>query len=315
MNHTPDGIRRRAAVPRWMLAALPLSVLVGGLVGVYAPSVPRLLTPPAGPPDTLRTLGVPLPSATPVVRAPYLRRAVASPSPREAAILGFVTRYNVTQPLARMIYDTAVEEGIDPELAFRLVRVESVFDADAVGRGAVGLMQLMPGTARDIDPEVDTRRELLDPRTNLRLGLTNLRNMIELFDGDVRLGVIAYNRGEIAVQRALKRGRDPENGYGARVLGPRAHGGKSYQGKGLLEGEAGGGRGRAGGAPAGGRGPAPKEERRASAWPRGSPPASRPSAQTSSSCRAGCASSWTAWSPSRGTPPRSAGAPWGRRAS
>jgi hypothetical protein len=234
MSRTPDTTRRRGALPRWVFAALPLSVLGGVLVGVYAPSVPLLLSPPAGLPDTLRTTGFPLPSATPVVRAPYLKRALATPSPRELAITGWTTRYNVTEPLARMIYDVSLEEGIDPELTFRLVRVESVFDANAVGRGAVGLMQLMPGTARDIDPEVDTRKELLDPRTNLRLGLTNLRNMIELFDGDVRLGVIAYNRGEIAVQRALKRGSDPENGYGARVLGPRAHGGKPYTGTGLL---------------------------------------------------------------------------------
>ncbi len=234
MSRTPDATRRRAAPPRWMLAVLPLSVVVGVLIGIHAPSVPLLLSPPAGLPDTLRTLGVPLPSATPVVRAPYLKRALARPSPRELAITGWTTRYNVSEPLARMIYDVALEVGIDPELAFRLVRVESVFDANAIGQGAVGLCQLMPGTARDIDPEVDTRRELLDPRTNVRLGLTNLRNMIELFEGDVRLGVIAYNRGEIAVQRALKRGTDPENGYGARVLGPRAHGGRPYTGRGLL---------------------------------------------------------------------------------
>ncbi|HEY0038430.1 MAG TPA: transglycosylase SLT domain-containing protein, partial [Longimicrobium sp.] len=73
--------------------------------------------------------------------------------------------------------------------------------------------------------------------TNMRLGFGYLREMIERYDkyGDdaVRLGVLAYNRGENAVDRALKRGKDPENGYGARVLGPRAHGGRSYQGKGV----------------------------------------------------------------------------------
>ncbi|HEX8830733.1 MAG TPA: hypothetical protein VF705_06180, partial [Longimicrobium sp.] len=66
------------------------------------------------------------------------------------------------------------------------------------------------------------------------VGFTNLRNMLELFDGDVRLAVIAYNRGEVAVQRAMRRGRDPENGYGERVLGAIHHGGKPYKGPGLL---------------------------------------------------------------------------------
>ncbi|HEX2209017.1 MAG TPA: hypothetical protein VHG93_15165, partial [Longimicrobium sp.] len=50
----------------------------------------------------------------------------------------------------------------------------------------------------------------------------------------VRLGVIAYNRGEVAVDRALRRGADPENGYGRRILGPRAHGGEAYKGSGII---------------------------------------------------------------------------------
>ncbi len=233
----PEPARRRGSPPRWLLAALPFCVVVGVVIGVYAPSVPDALGPRKGPPDTVRVAGtrVAIPRPPPVVQAPYLERMVEKKrSPREEAISRLADRYNVTQPLARLIHDVAMEEGIDPELGFRLIRVESVFDADAVGTGAVGLCQLMPGTARDIDPEVDTRKELFDPRTNLRLGFTNLRNMIELFDGDVRLGVIAYNRGEVAVQRALKRGKDPENGYGKRVLGPRFHGGKPYTGKGLV---------------------------------------------------------------------------------
>jgi soluble lytic murein transglycosylase-like protein len=132
-----------------------------------------------------------------------------------------------------------VEVGLDPELGFRLVRVESVFDPDAIGAGgATGLVQMMPGTARDIDPRIDTRKELIDPHTNMRLGFGYLRDMIERYEEHgadaVRLGVIAYNRGEIAVDRALRRGADPENGYGRRILGPRAHGGQEYKGKGII---------------------------------------------------------------------------------
>ena len=125
-------------------------------------------------------------------------------------------------------------EGIDPELGFRMIRVESGFEPRARGAmGAAGLLQLMPSTARTIDRTVDTRKELLDPATNLRLGFHYLREMIERYDGDVRLGVLAYNRGEIAVDRALKRGRDPENGYSHKVLGTRSS--APYKGHGLVE--------------------------------------------------------------------------------
>jgi soluble lytic murein transglycosylase-like protein len=148
-------------------------------------------------------------------------------------------RYHITASMARMVHEAAVEVGLDPELGFRLVRVESVFDPDAVGSGgAAGLVQMMPGTARSINPKIDTRRELMDPRTNMRLGFGYLREMIQRYDeygaDAVRLGVIAYNRGENSVDRALRRGADPENGYGRRILGPRAHGGSEYKGKGII---------------------------------------------------------------------------------
>jgi hypothetical protein len=227
---------RVAAWPWWKMLLAALLVIPGALaIALNTSGVASVFRPPAGPPDTMKHVGAPLPKPPMLVEARYLRRAIApAETGREAEVTGFVERYNVTRPLARRIYDAAVAQRIDPELAFRLIRVESVFDVDAGNRGAFGLTQVMLGTARDIDPEVDTSRELLDPDTNMRVGFTNLRNMIELFDGDVRLAVIAYNRGEVAVQRAMRRGRDPENGYGERVLGAVHHGGKPYTGRGLL---------------------------------------------------------------------------------
>jgi len=226
---------RHAGVPRWILLALPVCIVFGVVLGLYSTSAPRLFSPPAGPPGSLRLSGIPLPRTPPVLGTEYLERVVENKSARELEIERFANRYYVTEPLARMIHEAALEQGIDPELAFRLIRVESVFDATASNpAGGLGLCQLMLGTARDIDSTITTRKQLMDPRTNLRVGLINLRNMIERYHGDVRLGVIAYNRGEIAVDRALKRGRDPENGYGKLVLGPVAHGGKPYTGKGLV---------------------------------------------------------------------------------
>ena len=232
----PRQVTGRVAAWRWWQLLLGGGAVLAGAVALTlnTTGVAEVFRPPAGAPDSLRHVGTPLPKPPIKVEARYLRRAVIRETGREAEISALLLRYNVTRPLARRIYDAAAAQRIDPELAFRLIRVESVFDEDAGNRGAFGLTQVMLGTARDIDPEVNTAAKLLDPDTNMRVGFTNLRNMIELFDGDVRLAVIAYNRGEVAVQRAIRRGRDPENGYGERVLGPRHHGGQRYTGPGLL---------------------------------------------------------------------------------
>ena len=73
---------------------------------------------------------------------------------------------------------------------------------------------------------------MLEPKTNLRVGFRYLRRLIRDFDGDVRLALLAYNRGEGTVSRLLRRGRDPENGYSGKVLG---RGESRYSGKGTFE--------------------------------------------------------------------------------
>ena len=156
--------------------------------------------------------------------------AVPSAEPIAAA---YARRYEISPELALDITEHALDAGLDPELAFRLVRVESVFRVSARGpQGALGLTQLMPGTARALDRSLDTERKILDPDNNLRLGFRYLRQMIERYD-DVRLGLLAYNRGQTSVDRALRRGVDPENGYSHKVLGTR--GSRPYTGPGLLE--------------------------------------------------------------------------------
>ena len=237
----PGGRRRYgvAGIPWWMLALLPLIFGGGIALARTSSSVSASFGPRAGVPDSLRELRVPTPKTPQLLNATYLRRAVEKVDSSELVIQALADRYHVTGTMARMVHDAAVEVGLDPELGFRLVRVESVFDPDAIGAGgATGLVQMMPGTARDIDPKIDTRKELIDPHTNMRLGFGYLREMIvryEKYGADaVRLGVIAYNRGEISVDRALRRGADPENGYGRRILGPRAHGGQEYKGKGII---------------------------------------------------------------------------------
>lgn len=144
----------------------------------------------------------------------------------------YATRYRISQELASSIHDAARTEGIDPELAFRLVRVESNFNPRARSyAGAMGLTQLMPGTARSIDRSMRGAR-LVDPDANLRVGFRYLRTLLRHYDGDVRLALLAYNRGENSVDRDLRRGRDPENGYSGKVLG---RGVDRYRGAGVAQ--------------------------------------------------------------------------------
>jgi soluble lytic murein transglycosylase-like protein len=149
----------------------------------------------------------------------------------DTRLLRYMSRHTVPSELADKIIEESTAAGIDPELAFRLIRVESRFQPRArSSQGALGLMQLMPGTARRLDRSLRSEADILDPRTNLKLGLRYLRSMIDRYD-DVRLGLLAYNRGPNAVDRALSRGQDPENGYSRKVLGT---GTNRYRGEGLL---------------------------------------------------------------------------------
>lgn len=136
--------------------------------------------------------------------------------------------FKVTETLAAQIHEAAVEHGIDPEIAFGLVRAESSFRNQATSPvGAVGLTQLMPATARWMEPGV-TRSQLRNPETNLRVGFKYLKYLIEKYDGNEDLALVAYNRGPGTVDKALKRGRNPDNGYAAFVRGKKNHGHKLY---------------------------------------------------------------------------------------
>ena len=121
--------------------------------------------------------------------------------------------FGLTRALAEDIYDMALKADVDPDVAFGLVRAESSFKDQATSRvGAVGLTQLMPSTARWLEPGI-TRDDLRNSETNLRIGFGYLRQLIDKYDGDADLALTAYNRGPGTVDRILKRGGNPDNGY------------------------------------------------------------------------------------------------------
>jgi soluble lytic murein transglycosylase-like protein len=98
------------------------------------------------------------------------------------------------------IEEAAAKERLDPKLIQAIVQVESNFNHKAVSRvGARGLMQIMPGTAEELgDVRALDRR---NPRANIFAGVRYLRTMINLFSGDLKLAIAAYNAGPQAVQK------------------------------------------------------------------------------------------------------------------
>jgi soluble lytic murein transglycosylase-like protein len=128
------------------------------------------------------------------------------------------SRYGIGADLAARIEDVALAEGLDPEIAFELVRLESNFNPRALSPvGAVGLAQVMPATARWLEPGIRPA-ELYDPETNLRLGFRFLKILEEQYRGNLRLALLAYNRGPGTVDRHLQEGVDPGNGYARTIL-------------------------------------------------------------------------------------------------
>jgi soluble lytic murein transglycosylase-like protein len=147
---------------------------------------------------------------------------------RKREIASFSLRYDIDVDLASDIYAAAENAGVDPDLAYRLVRLESDFAETATSPvGAIGLTQVMLPTAQFYDPDI-TPEQLYDRQLNLRIGLAYLREMLDQHEGDVMLALAAYNRGPAAIGRLLAQGMLPNNAYERLIL-------KGYAGKGILE--------------------------------------------------------------------------------
>ncbi len=103
--------------------------------------------------------------------------------------------------------EASSDHNIDFELLQALIATESGFNTGAVSpKGAVGLMQIMPATARrygvEGDRKVALEQKLTDPKINIKTGTRYLRDLINMFPGQIELALAAYNAGEGAVQRA-----------------------------------------------------------------------------------------------------------------
>jgi hypothetical protein len=113
--------------------------------------------------------------------------------------------FNATQPrpatsvidqrMDRIVRDAAARHDVDPALVKAVISTESGWNSQAVSRkGAVGLMQLIPGTAQRFGVN-----NAFDPAQNVEGGTTYLKSLLDRYNGDLSKSLAAYNAGEHAV--------------------------------------------------------------------------------------------------------------------
>lgn len=122
-----------------------------------------------------------VPPPPPVEPAPIIAAARPVPTPIDPKTL---------------VHDAAVHYGLPPKFVESVARVESAMKTNAISpKGAIGVMQLMPGTARALDADPT------DPAQNIEAGTRLLRELLIKYNNDAVKALAAYNAGEGAVDR------------------------------------------------------------------------------------------------------------------
>jgi hypothetical protein len=97
-----------------------------------------------------------------------------------------------------IVQQAATRHSVDPNLVRAIVQVESNFNPQAVSRkGAIGLMQLMPRTAKSLNVS-----NPYDPAQNVDAGVRHFKELLDSYGGDLQLSLAAYNAGQTAVHRS-----------------------------------------------------------------------------------------------------------------
>jgi Transglycosylase SLT domain len=124
--------------------------------------------------------------------------------------------------LSELIYHESIRYGYDPELIVSLILTESSFYNGAVSRkGAIGLMQIKPGTGQALAElnrtPFHSAKALYDPHVNIKLGVQYLALLHQRF-GDLGVALAAYNYGPTRVAGWMDRGEHLPPGYTQKIL-------------------------------------------------------------------------------------------------
>jgi soluble lytic murein transglycosylase-like protein len=97
----------------------------------------------------------------------------------------------------KLVFSKSDKYNVEPSLVSAMIQVESNWNYKVVSRsGAIGLMQLMPATAKAMDV-----KDPLNPEENIEGGIKYLRYLLDRFNGDLTLAVAAYNAGPSRVRK------------------------------------------------------------------------------------------------------------------
>jgi soluble lytic murein transglycosylase-like protein len=135
--------------------------------------------------------------------------------PHQATVPDDAQRLYYPLDFREVIEQRSRERSLSPELVFAMIRQESAFDVSATSRaGARGLMQMMPATGRELATRLGlpySTDRLADPDYNLRLGTLYIRQVLDMFDGNVELALAGYNGGPYRIKRLWRQaGAEPE---------------------------------------------------------------------------------------------------------
>ena len=158
----------------------------------FAGAVKVAAQPPAATPKSSRRRSSRMPASAASINALIETRMSEI---KGSSSLGGYTTGNAS--VDSFIVESGTRHSVDPLLLYSIMHQESTFKPRALShKGASGLMQLMPGTARRFGVS-----SIWDPRQNVEGGARYMRFLLDMFKGDISLALAGYNAGEGAVMK------------------------------------------------------------------------------------------------------------------